>query len=626
MAPAMTWSIALKCDGLRGRASVSRGETAVRIWNWLMFVTAPALLGLLGYQRRWVTEDAFISYRVARNLVDGYGPVFNIDERVEAHTNPLWVALLATWNLLGGRIEHGAIVFGIALSVLGIVMAQLAAMRIATMHAADPAANGAIMLPFGALIFAMIPVAWDFVTSGLETGMSFAWLGTTYWAVTRVASRRHQQRERWPVAAAVLLGLGPLVRPDLGVFSIVLFATLLACLFMRESSRLTLGQASALTAGFMAIPVTYQVFRMGYYAALVPNTALAKAAAGAQWSLGWDYLIDFIQPYALWLPLTLLLAWTGVVLARSLRRHDRTTAILIAAPVVATLIHALYIIRIGGDFMHGRLLLPSLFGLMLPVAVVRIPTDPLLSRTGLVRMTAVAVVAIWGLVAALSLRVPPKEAYALIFVADERSFYVEFSGHPNPVTLDDFKDFRLTWLRQGREWQALAERDARTLVIHPDMPILRFEIPPPADEYPLKRAVSDAIGVVAPSWNIGMTSYAAGPRVHIVDRYGLADPIAARVAPLPGGRPGHAKALRMSWVIARYADPTAGVPFPPDAASARAALRCDPLAELIEAVEEPLTPGRFFENIWKSWQFTTLRVPSDPVVAASELCGTGSSR
>ena len=567
-----------------------------------------------------MAEDAFISFRVVRNLVDGYGPVFNIDERVEAHTNLLWVALLAAWNLLGGQIEHGAVVFGIAFSVLGLVMAQLAAMRLATTHTGHPTTNANITVPFGALAFAMIPVSWDFVTSGLETGMTFAWLGTAYWAVAWVATQHYEQRGRWPVAASVLLGLGPVVRPDLAVFSIVLFATLLACLFLRESPRLTVGKVSALIGAFVAIPVIYQVFRMGYYASLLPNTALAKATGGARWSLGWDYLLDLAQPYALWLPLTLLFIWTGVILTRSLRGRHWTTAILIAAPVLAALIHALYIIRIGGDFMHGRLLLPSLFGLILPVAVVSIPTDRLSSRTGLARMTAVVAIAIWGLVAALSLRVPPKETYALIFVADERSFYVGRSGHPNPVTLDDYKEFDLSWLQQGSEWHTLAEHDARTLVIHPDMPILRFEIPPPTDEYPLREGVSDGIGVVAPSWNIGMTGYAAGPRVHIVDRYGLADPIAARVALLPGGRPGHAKALRMSWVIARYADPAADVPFPLDIESARAALHCDSLAQLIEAIEEPLTPGRFFENIRRSWQFTTLQVPSDPVIAADELC------
>lgn len=34
-----------------------------------------------------VQEDAFISFRYARNLVDGHGLVFNPGERVEGYTN-----------------------------------------------------------------------------------------------------------------------------------------------------------------------------------------------------------------------------------------------------------------------------------------------------------------------------------------------------------------------------------------------------------------------------------------------------------------------------------------------------------------------------------------------------------
>ena len=85
------------------------------------------------------------------------------------------------------------------------------------------------------------------------------------------------------------------MRPDLAVFSVILLVALLACLYMCESSRLTAGRTSRLVAAFVALPALYQLFRMGYYAALVPNTALAKATGGAQWSLGWDYLVDFVS-------------------------------------------------------------------------------------------------------------------------------------------------------------------------------------------------------------------------------------------------------------------------------------------------------------------------------------------
>ena len=59
------------------------------------------------FQRRWISEDAFIDLRVVRNLLAGHGPVYNIGERVEAFTNPLWVALLTGYGALGLPLEAG---------------------------------------------------------------------------------------------------------------------------------------------------------------------------------------------------------------------------------------------------------------------------------------------------------------------------------------------------------------------------------------------------------------------------------------------------------------------------------------------------------------------------------------
>ena len=51
---------------------------------------------------RFALDDAFISYRYARNLAAGIGPVMNAGERVEGVSNLPWTALLG----LLGRIGH----------------------------------------------------------------------------------------------------------------------------------------------------------------------------------------------------------------------------------------------------------------------------------------------------------------------------------------------------------------------------------------------------------------------------------------------------------------------------------------------------------------------------------------
>jgi hypothetical protein len=44
---------------------------------------------------RYMTDDAFISFRYARHLADGLGPVWSAGNRVEGYTNFGWVLILA---------------------------------------------------------------------------------------------------------------------------------------------------------------------------------------------------------------------------------------------------------------------------------------------------------------------------------------------------------------------------------------------------------------------------------------------------------------------------------------------------------------------------------------------------
>ena len=55
------------------------------------------------------------------------------------------------------------------------------------------------------------------------------------------------------------------------------------------------------------LPVGYQIFRMGYYALLVPNPAVAKDASGSSGRRGFDYVGNLFSPYLLVLPLILLI-------------------------------------------------------------------------------------------------------------------------------------------------------------------------------------------------------------------------------------------------------------------------------------------------------------------------------
>src|SRR6185503_17469499 len=99
------------------------------------------------------------------------------------------------------------------------------------------------------------------------------------------------------------LGLGPLIRPDLLVFSVGFVA--LHLVLSTGGWRPRLGG----TAIAAALPGAYELFRMAYFANLVPNPALAKEASEADWDHGIRYAVNLARPYWLLVPLTLLLAW-----------------------------------------------------------------------------------------------------------------------------------------------------------------------------------------------------------------------------------------------------------------------------------------------------------------------------
>jgi arabinofuranosyltransferase len=583
-----------------------------------------ALFAVLAWRHRWVTDDAFIDLRIVDNIHHGLGPVYNAGERVEVFTSPAWVASL--WGtsavLRPVALEWLAVLLGLVTSLGGIAAAGRGSWLVWRRVQPQGAA-----VPLGVVVLVALPPMWDFATSGLETGMVFAWLGVCFWRLAALLTQPldstprtgvRRLLPRWtPTTIGLLIGIGPLVRPDLAIFSAgFLMVLLVAPRAEKRAARLRL------VAWTLLVPLAYQLFRMGYYAALEPNTALAKEAGSADWGRGWAYLKDFVRPYYLFVPVAVLLGFAAFQL-RPLRKSSRALTVLVVAPPACAAIHALYIVRVGGDFMHARMLLPSLFAAMLPVAVVSLKLSP--------RHLAVGIgVGVWAILCLFSFRTPYADPLHPKVIGDERAFYVALAGNANPVTLADFKG--TVWAQNGAALRRHSEKG----------PALIAEVPKFTRLGGTNGAPNDAADapVVAGAAAIGILGYAAGPRVYIADQLGLADPLGSRTRlealRFPGGlskparpRPGHDKFLPREWIAARFSAPgplaaPKDQPLSPEwVAAARRALACDPLRRVLAAVDEPLTLSRFVSNVGDSFSFTRLRFSPDPARAARELCGSG---
>jgi len=322
--------------------------------RWLTLGLLATLAVLVAHASfyRFLCDDAFISFRYAHNLAQGYGLVFNPGfAPVEGYTNFLWVIVLAAFDALGAKPEAVAPVLSILLTVLLWGLVARAALRVVP----EGPWRFAILLPTAWLAVCRSVAVWS--TSGLETRLFEVLVVAGVFRLIEDVARPESERPRFPVAAA-LLALAALTRPDgmlIGGASMPAAAGLLA---MRR--RLRFADAAAHAAVFGGIVGAHLLFRHAYYGEWVPNTYFAKVGGRAWWGMGGAYLTCFALEYAAWLWVPLIAA--GV---RGFVRDRRAEVpLLLAAAVVP---HVLYVASIGGDHFEFRpvdLYFPFVFLLM----------------------------------------------------------------------------------------------------------------------------------------------------------------------------------------------------------------------------------------------------------------------
>ena len=310
---------------------------------WPMLVALAATLALLLLHAcvyAFLCDDAFISFRYARNLAAGHGLVFNPGfERVEGYTNFLWVLVLAAVARLTGIAPDLAATPLLLAATVGLW--ALVATRAWRSRRPDDVAWPALVPPL--LLAATRSVAvWS--SSGLETRLfELLVVGATLRLLTEIEAAEAKRRAT-PIAAA-LFALASLTRPD----GLLVAASALGVAAVVLARRRALAPAwlAAQAAGFLPLVLGHLLWRHAYYGAWLPNTYFAKVGGEAWWSMGGDYLASAALEYSAWLWVPLLVL--GV------HRHARLGSLrvpLLFAAVVAP--HAIYVASVGGDHFEYR--------------------------------------------------------------------------------------------------------------------------------------------------------------------------------------------------------------------------------------------------------------------------------
>ncbi|WP_244976278.1 flagellar motor control protein ZomB [Nocardia huaxiensis] len=567
-------------------------------------VTA-ALFAAGAWEHRWIADDGLIVLRTVRNLLAGNGPVFNVDERVETNTSAAWTYLVWFFSwLTQARLEYVVLGLTLTLSVTAVVVGMLGSARLW----GGPA--GRLLLPAGALVYIALPPARDYASSGLESGLVICWLAVLWYFMIRWA-QAGAVRPAGYFGLVFLAGLAPLIRPEITLVGALALLVLVFAPVPETSLRPWVFRLLTVAVAGL-VPIGYQIWRMGYYGLPYPNTAVSKDAGGAKWQQGFTYLGDFVGPYHLWLPL-LILAVSAFVIVRPQRLSTpalRSPAMVVLVMLVSGVALTVYELRVGGDFMHGRMLLPQLFCLLLPVMVLPVRLSGNAAHGNRVRWlvpAGVVITAAWALWACGTCAVQTGTSVGASGIVDERIYYVLGTGHDHPIRAEDYLDYA----RMRPMLRHIGETPDGALLLNLPSQMVWHIVPPPLP------VPEGGAGHTVFFLNLGMTSMNVPLDVRVVDQMGLAYPLAAHTDRLENGRIGHDKNLAPGWVVvdAEMVDRQPWIPLHIDeryVIRARAALSCPATQDLLASTRAPLTFTRFRHNIQQAFGFASYRTNRNP--------------
>ena len=365
----------------------------------------------------WLCDDAYITFRVVDNFINGFGPVWNVTERVQVFTHPLWMLLLSSVYFFTREIYFTSLIISI---VLGLGAVYLVAFRLSV----------SVIVASLALLILMVSKAFvEYTTSGLENPLTYLLLAVFCWRYFQF-----EDKVRGFFSLSLLSAMIALNRPD----AILICLPALIHSFLRSPS--WKGLLAAIIG--MAPLVLWMKFSLIYYGFALPNTFYSKLNNGVYLS---DLLVQGLRYFADSFthdPLTLLFTFAASV--TMLLSKDRKQI----AIAVGILFYLLYVIRIGGDFMSGRF-----FAIPLLAAVAGVVSFP-------IEFTRIKTVAIAGIILGLGFFTPDpallsRGDYGLAGesvwhrhgIEDERKSYYRATGLLRPVENPDIPGH--SWYRTG---------------------------------------------------------------------------------------------------------------------------------------------------------------------------------
>jgi arabinofuranosyltransferase len=395
-------------------------------YSFIFIILSFILLLYTLIKTAWVCDDAYITFRTIDNFVNGYGLRYNVVERVQAFTHPLWLFIVTIPYFIFRDAFYTPIIISILITLF-IVIFFYKKVSISKFNS------------FLFILFLLASKAFiDYSTSGLENSVSH--LLAIIFIFVYI---KYELNNRKILILSLIFSLATLNRID---SALLYLPALLLCIInsnFKKNLILTL---------YGLLPfICWTIFSIIYYGYPFPNTYYAKLYTGIPLSelipQGLSYFVDSIK----FDPITLTLIFGSMVYIFYTRKKDYYIF------MVGLILYLCYVIYIGGDFMSGRFFsLPFIFSLTIILTNVSLKNEKY--KYGVV----LALIVFMLLMPRSS--VMSGENYTDVGsnfleehgISDERGFYYKYANlwyaikgekmpsHPNIKAAEDFKKWQET--------------------------------------------------------------------------------------------------------------------------------------------------------------------------------------
>jgi len=279
-------------------------------------------------------DDAYISFRYGKNLMEGKGLIYNEGEYVEGYTNFLWTIMTAPLTQVPGiDISKFTLTIGLLISIVNIFVLLQISRQFLDLYSTHTKLF--IFLP--ALFFVLDDSVAFWAIGGMEFPLYTLFiLGVIYYYFTI------NEKDRNHVILSVFLIMVTLTRPE---GNMIFALTILHMFINRKEIRNFPSRFAFMVISYSIFLVIYYGFKYFYYGQLLPNTFYAKGVTDISMNLllGLKYLIlcvgsrIYLLGFMLFIPL------------RQAFRDFKQSYLLLFA-----FVYMLYLVGVGGDWMFAN--------------------------------------------------------------------------------------------------------------------------------------------------------------------------------------------------------------------------------------------------------------------------------